>query len=62
MIGSIAKYINQIMNANPPNEKMSLHVWPSGQYFSLKSSNVLGKFVKVSETKLLIVSVVIFFS
>ena len=62
MIGSIAKYMNQTINANPPNETMSLHVWPSGQYFSLKSSNVLGKFVKVSETKLLIVSVVIFFS
>ena len=48
MIGSIAKYMNQTINANPPNETMSLHVWPSGQYFSLKSSNVLGKFVKVA--------------
>jgi methionine synthase II (cobalamin-independent) len=62
MIGSIARYMNQTIKAKPPNVKISLHVCPSGQYFSLKSSKDVGKFVKVSETKLLIVSVVIIFS
>ena len=54
--------MNNTMKAKPPNVAISLHVWPFGQYFSLKFSNLSGKFVKVSETKLLNVSVVIIFS
>ena len=54
-------YMNQTIKAKPPNVTISLHVCPVGQYFSLKSTKFFGKFVKVPETKLLIVSVVIIF-
>ena len=53
--------MNQTIKAKPPNVAISLHVCPVGQYFSLKSTKFFGKFVKVPETKLLIVSVVIIF-
>jgi hypothetical protein len=59
MIGSIARYINHNVNSNPPTVAKSLHVCPFGQYLSLNSSKDLGKFLKVVETELLIVSVVI---
>ena len=54
-------YINQTIKAKPPNVAMSWHVCPVGQYFSLKSPNDLGKFLKVSETEFLIASDVIIF-
>ena len=49
-------------NARPPSVAMSVHCCPSGQYFSLKADKDFGKFLKVTETELLIVSVVILFS
>ena len=58
MIGFIATYINQITKRIPPKVKISLHVSPSGQYFSLIFFSVW----IVGATADLIVSVVIFSS
>lgn len=55
-------YIKKKQNARPPSVAMSVHCCPSGQYFSLNSDKDFGKFLKVTETELLIVSVVIIFS